>query len=315
MKPVDPQLEAAIEWMVLFRAGPVSAEHQARFAAWRLADPRHAAAWDEVSGALERTFGRLRQNAEPTAAADALRRPFRRKLLRNTLGAALAVAGLGMVARRHPTVRAMSADLRTGTAQRRKYVLSDGSELTLDAESAADLAFSGGQRRIHLLSGALHVRVAADAARPFTVVAGDGEVRALGTVFMVAREGATSVAVVEEHAIEVSAGGARRILREGEGARFGASGIGASDPVLADRAAWRQGMLIVRNEPLGRVIEALRPYRRGMLRISAAAARLRVLGAYPLDAPDTVLAALEQTLPIRVAFHSDWLVTVALRDE
>src|SRR5690606_9848795 len=100
---------------------------------------------------------------------------------------------------------------------------------------------------------------------------------------------------------------------QGEGARFGAFGIDGPDAALRDRAAWRHGMLIVRDEPLGRVVDALRSYRRGVLRISPEAARLRVLGAYPLDDADAVLQALEQTLPISVRRIGEWLVLVDLK--
>jgi transmembrane sensor len=63
-------------------------------------------------------------------------------------------------------------------------------------------------------------------------------------------------------------------------------------------------------QPLSEVVQALRPYRHGFIRISPAAARLQVLGAFPLDDSDRVLDALEQTLPIRVTRHGGWLVSI-----
>src|SRR5690606_7972091 len=150
--------------------------------------PQHLAAWQNVARAVDGGFEVLRRNADARAAGTALRLPSRRKALRNTLGSLVLLAGAGTMAYRHPAGVALRADLHTGTAERRTLVLADGSELTLDARSAADLAFTSGQRRIRLHAGAVHVRVAAEANRPFIVATDDGEVRALGTVFMVAKD-------------------------------------------------------------------------------------------------------------------------------
>jgi transmembrane sensor len=48
------------------------------------------------------------------------------------------------------------------------------------------------------------------------------------------------------------------------------------------------------------VIEALQPYRRGVIRISTAAARLRVSGLFSLDNSERALNSLEQILPVRI---------------
>ncbi|MNV69847.1 fec operon regulator FecR [compost metagenome] len=65
-------------------------------------------------------------------------------------------------------------------------------------------------------------------------------------------------------------------------------------------AAWEQGQIQLHDQPLGDLILALRPYRRGYVRISPAAARQRVYGAYSLDDTDRTLAIVAETLPVRV---------------
>ena len=72
-------------------------------------------------------------------------------------------------------------------------------------------------------------------------------------------------------------------------------------------------MLVARDQSLDQVVDALRPYRAGFMRISPAAGRLRVLGAFPLDDPDRVLESLAQTLPIRLTRYGGWLVSIDLR--
>jgi transmembrane sensor len=60
------------------------------------------------------------------------------------------------------------------------------------------------------------------------------------------------------------------------------------------------------------VVDALRPYRRGIIRITPAAARLRVLGAFPLDDTSRALESLRQTLPIDVSSLGGWFVSIDL---
>lgn len=308
------ELESAVDWMVLLSSGSVAAADRLRFESWRQSDPRHAAAWETVNTAVKGSFEALGQGGQRRAAGAVLKEPpARRRALRNMLMLALAAGGLAALADRQTPLRTLTADLRTGTAERRVYTLPDGSELTLNARSAVDLDFSAEARRVRLRSGAVLVRVASDASRPFMVVSADGEVQALGTVFGVARQGETSVASVLEHSVEVRAGGQRLTLHTGEGVRFGAGGLGQPDVQLSDAAAWQGGMLVVHDEPLGAVVDALRPYRRGVIRITPEAARLRVLGAFPLDDTDRTLESLRQTLPIQVSSLGGWLVGIDLR--
>ncbi len=309
---MDRYIESAVDWMVLLSSGSACAADLQRFDAWRAAHPRHAAAWGEVEAAVGQPFAALRRDGQAQAASLALRiPPQRRKLLRGGLGLVLLATGATLAARQ-PFVQSLAADLRTDTGERLNYRLSDGSDIVLNARSAVDIDFAGAQRRIRLHAGAIHVRVAADAKRPLVVCTVDGEVTTREAEFTVARKDDASVAAVLEQAVQVSAAGMRRILQGGEGVVFGPQGVGAADTRLADQAAWRHGMLVARDESLGSVIASLRAYRRGFLRVSPAAANLRVFGAFPLDDTDSALASLAQTLPISLSSYGGWLVTVDL---
>lgn len=318
MKPMAPalsaDLESAVDWMVLLSSGNVAAADRARFEQWRQADSRHAEAWDTVNAAVKDSFAMLAGGEQRQAAGAALLTPpARRRMLRRALGLALAAGGVAALVDRQVPLRTLTADLRTSTSERRAYTLSDGSELTLNARSAVDVDFSEGERRIRLRAGAVYARVAPDAARPFIVSTAEGEVQALGTVFSVTRGDEACTASVIEHSVQVRAGGQRRVVQAGEGVRFDAHGLGQPDAALADAAAWHGGMLVVHDEPLGSVIDALRAYRRGVIRISPSAARLRVLGAFPLDDTHRTLESLRQTLPIDIHALGGWFVSIDLR--
>lgn len=321
--PVIPGtlLEAAIDWMVLLHSGEATEADMRRLDVWRGLDPRHAAAWDRVSGVLERSIDPIRaadrrSPGQAMAAERALSRSAtapisRRKLLRGALALAAVGVGTGLLIEGHGGLPGVAADLRTGTGERRGFTLPDGSRLVLNARSAADVEYTEARRMVRVRAGELIATVAPDSTRPFAVRTDHGEVRALGTRFLVRQDEGRSLAVVLEHSVTVTtAGGAEATLHEGEGAWFDREQPGLARSDLGGKAAWLNGMLSARDEPLGEVVAALRPYRAGYIRVTPEAARLRVLGAFPLADTDKVLESLAQTLPVRISFYGPWLVII-----
>lgn len=299
--------EEAIEWMVLMRSGEATPDDYRRFTEWRSA-PANAQAWERMQGMLQRSFAPVREvDARAPGQARAVERIVsgpaaqgRRKVLRSTL--ALAVTGVAsgyLVNRFHPLL-AWRADLHTATGERQRIALPDGSSLMLNARTAVDVDFSPALRRIRLRQGELVATVAPDPARPFVVETGHGQARALGTRFLVRQEANRSLALVLEHSIRVDTAAGQQVLQRGQAAYYDAAAIQPVAGDLSGRAAWVDGMLVANDEALADVIAALRPYRLGYVRLSPAAARLRVLGAFPLDDTDNLLRSLAQTMPISV---------------
>lgn len=315
--------EQAVEWMVLLSSGEAMPEDHQCFSTWRAADPRNAQAWERMQGMLRQSFAPVREaDSRAPGQADAVERivlrppssPARRKALRGLMVLAASGVATGLLASRSVPLAALRADLHTGTGQRQRFTLPDGSTLVLNARSAADIDFSAGLRRVRLHQGELIATVAADAARPFVVETAHGTARALGTRFLVRREDERTLALVLEHSIAIGNGVQnqlpQQILRQGEAAWLDAGGVRRVAGDLTGRAAWADGMLVANDEALAEVIAGLRPYRKGYIHLSAAAARLRVLGAFPLDDTDNVLRSLEQTMPISVRRLSPLLVMI-----
>lgn len=143
---------------------------------------------------------------------------------------------------------------------------------------------------------------------------GLGSVQALGTRFMVRDEGAAIQVAVFEDAVEIrAAGGARRVLRAGQRARFDADAIGPDQAADAAQVSWEHGMLAARNWRLADLVDELARYRRGFLRCDPEVAGLRVSGAFPLADTDASLRLLEKTLPVRIQRVTPYWVTVAAR--
>lgn len=311
----DPIAAEAIDWAVRLRSGAADADEFGAFAAWRRADPRHEAA----AARMEQALGVFADLPAAATARRGLRRallaaPARRRLLRDALGLVTLGAGGSWLLQRQMPAQALFADLATGTAERGRHVLPDGSRLWLNARSAVDLAFDGSVRRVHLRTGELIVEVARDGARPFVVHTGQGSVEALGTRFLVRQESAGTLVAVLHSAVRIApAAGAGATLGEGGSARFDRLGVRREDLAPGDPSAWEDGFIEVHDRPLEDVIVALRSYRVGVLRISPAAARLRVTGSFPLDDGECTLAALAETLPISIRRRTDYWVSIDLR--
>ena len=323
---LDGDTEAAIGWLVVLNSGAVTAADRAGFDAWLAARPGHRAAWERLTGQLDEALRPARAAAErapgtATSLGEALARTEasmrqRRRLLRGALGlGGMAIGAALLLAERHAPLAQLAADLRTGTGERRDFKLPDGSSVTLDARSAADLDFSPGRRIVTLRQGALIAEAAPAGGRdgaPFIVRTAHGQVRALGTRFTVRRHAADSYVGLLAHRVEVTAANGQRLdLAEGQGARFGPGGATPDTRTPQIASAWQRGLLEAHDQPLGDVIDTLRAYRPGFIRISPRAATLRVYGSYALDDTDRALAVLAETLPISLrVYQRGWLVVI-----
>lgn len=317
---IDPIGEQAVDWMVRLSAGQHSATLRAEFDAWLRHDPAHAQAWQRLQERIGGSFSVVRslEHHTPGQAEEARRLLLtpsmaRRDVLRGLAAIGVLGGGLWLAARSGPG-RALFADLRTATAERRNLTLADDSRLSLNADSAVDLDFNASQRLIILRRGELIVQVAADPQRPLRVRTEQGEARALGTRFMVAQEQDATRLVVLEHAVRARLhDGREQDVQQSQGALLRAGQIEPLGSEQLRRAAWLEGRLNVLNEPLGEVIDALRPYTHGILRVAPEVQDLRVQGVFPLDDPQRTLQALRETLPINVEHYTPWITVIGPR--
>ncbi len=324
-------LATAVDWQVRLTSGSASAGEHADFARWLSADARHQAAWQRVQGVLAEPVGQIHHidQRHPgqlpavrhslTAAAPPVSRQRRQILGGSALLLATSV-GAGYLAHRSQPLGGLLADLHTGTAETRHTLLPDGSGLDLNARSAADVHFDARRRLVRLRTGELLVQVARDAladpasglpARPFVVQTRHGAAQAMGTRYLVRQEAERSLVVVLEHSVALQTGdGTQRILREGQAAWMDGQRIEMAEQRMAHQASWAEGVLDVRDEPLGDVVAALRPWRKGLVRISPAAARLRVFGVFRLNDTGQALQALVDTQPITVTHYGPMLTLI-----
>jgi transmembrane sensor len=303
-------LEAAARWYVDLRCdGPDDALREAH-RRWLERDPRHAQAWER----LGRLQGKLEQMnpavARPTLASA---RAKRRDVLK-VLSLLLASGAAGTLAWNSTALPTLMADQRTGTGERRKVRLDDGSELHLNTDTAVDIRFGQQLRDVRLLSGEILIETARDAlARPFVVHTPEGSIRALGTRFVVRREAGQTRVSVQEHAVEVRpAGLPATAVRVEAGQQLGFDEVHLGDVLLATphADAWSRDMLVVSDWALEDFVAELQRYRPGHLGCDGSVGRLRISGAFHLDDTDTILDNLTATLPVRIRRFSRYWASV-----
>lgn len=170
----------------------LSAEEDALLDAWLAEDVRHAGAFAKaraVSLLTERAraFGvgadkMLTQTEDEPASAEPTFAISRRYAL--WMSAAAATAGFWFVLGALPRyLRERSYE--TGIGETRVVPLEDGSLVTLNTQSKVTVAYSAQRRDISLAAGEALFDVAKDKERPFVVLAGGMQVRAVGTSFTV----------------------------------------------------------------------------------------------------------------------------------
>lgn len=300
MKHTRSAVDEAIEWTACMRSGEVMADEQKAFDAW-FANPTNAQAWEKVQVHLGATFPPLLRGSD-SQVRRVLQTPDlqRRRLLRGALVFGGVGIGATLIGRQSTLFSTIGADLRTATAQRGDFNLSDGSKLRLDARSAVDINFTDSERNLLLRAGKLIIEVSDD-PRPFVVQTSHGFARGAGARFMVSLQGNSTHVWGMRSSLCIGRLNDRcSALQSGEGARLDSKGITPLAAYRKGESSWESGKLSVDDWALGEVIEALQPYRRGVIRISTAAARLRVSGLFSLDNSERALNSLEQILPVRI---------------
>lgn len=308
--------DAAINWLVELRSGVTDAATRQAFDTWLQADVRHRQAWSRLGQAVDTTLGPIREGGGMaigrTLNQAAAQSTKRRRLLSGALLFAGTAVGTGWMMRGSPFINDWPADLYTGTARRQTFTLPDGSLLTLNARSSADIDFNRERRLVRLRQGDLVIDVVDPARLPFIVQSRHGDVRVLGSRLMVGLAGDVTRTLAMRDDLDITPRQVvdATLVRQGQAAQFDEQRvIRLPQAVPGQAAAWLDGKLLAFDQPLGEVVDALRPYRGGLLRISAQAAALRVTGNYSLDQPAQTLRALGETLPIHIAESAGGLLT------
>lgn len=319
--------QAAARWLA--REDLDQSPTREAFAEWLAASPDNQPAWDAAQRMwdvfddgedddLIAAMARAARQAKPAA------KPYWPRLVAASIAVAAVSATLllgagqgwfGRVAK--PTQVATSevasvnaigrADYVTGHGQKSVVDLPDGTRVTLDADSAVDVAFANGRRDVRLLNGRAFFDVAHDRAHPFAVRAGGRVVTALGTAFDVSLSPGTLRVVLAEGSVSVasavegpSAAAVRLAPGQAFSARDGAPGkVGQAD--LDEALAWKQTVVEFRDQPLSEAVGVLNRYTRVRIVIrDPKVAALRITGVFKTGDARRFGRSVAQVLPVRM---------------
>lgn len=314
-EPIAPEIaQRAVEWLVELQGSSVDESTHQALRLWRESDPEHERAWQRI----EAFHGRFASLDSPTrqtlsvAAQAPAHSPARRQAIR-TLAVLLFASGTAWSLREHTPWPSWTADLRTGTGERRRTVLADGSVLQLNSGSAVDVRYDLTQRCLFLHEGEILVETAPDAAeRPFLVQCRDGWAQALGMRFSLRLWPDDSLLAVYQGAVAVHPAlqQAARRVSSGEQLRFDREGWGELAAVRPADLAWLQGMLVADGMRLADLLVELQRHRPGLLTCAEAVADLRVSGTYPLEDTDRAIETLASTLGLRPRYFTRYWVSL-----
>ncbi|MFK0094556.1 FecR domain-containing protein [Pseudomonas sp. NPDC090592] len=303
-------LEAAATWYVQLNDGDSNPARTHAWQQWLQASPQHAAAWARVEK-LQQQWAMV----PPQAALSSLgaAQAQRRDVLK-VLSLLLAMGGGGWLAAGQVPYRALMAQQRTGTGERRAVQLEDGSQLEMNVGTALDVRFDAKVRTIRLYQGEILVRPLGDLQqRPLIVHTDDGSVLARSTEFSVRKLAQQTRVGVLQASVELRP---QRYpdrvlqLQAGQQASFDPQDFTVAHALPADSTAWLQGMLSVNDWRLGDFIEELGRYRPGVLRCAPSIRAMSISGAFRIDDTDIALANLPKTLPVNVRYMSRYWVSV-----
>jgi transmembrane sensor len=337
----DSLLQEAAQWCLELSAGEVSAERVAQWQQWLAASEAHREAFDRIQstwcaidrcasgtvpwptdsevasdtydGSVPVSVWRERGQHSPaqltdqhgSARASALwrRRPW------IFVGLAGAIAGFAALAV-GPFIRSIQLTppavtvIETRSGENRDVPLGDGSIVTAGAESVLWATLTRDSREVTLERGEAFFHVAKDSERPFIVKVGATKVAAVGTAFNVRRAGERVVVAVAEGIVEVDA----RQLSVGHQLSIDTTRGGASMQIVdaASIAAWREGLLQYRNEPLRAIIaDVVRYSTQEIVIADPEVANLRMTTTVFTNDVDSWLQGLEAAVPVRVVRAAD----------
>jgi len=311
----------AAAWVARCDGEPLSAEEAVQFQEWVSRSAAHRDAILQY-GKLWSEFGKLKDLLAVSETGTSVRgagRWYWNGVSRRVAAAALAASLVGIVFfgtvnQQHAVPPPPPVYYNTAVGAQRNVRLPDGSTVILNTDSRVAVQMSAARRDIRLVRGEAYFEVVHDAKRPFSVYAGKGIVRDIGTAFDVRLLNQAVDVSVLKGSIEI----ATRSPEGGETAKpLGMVNAGRavvfgrkierlqqlSDADMKRKLAWRKGVLIYEGEPLERVADDIARYSGIEVEIADPKLRDRLVGgSFKISQIDEVFVALKNNFGIQ----ADW---------
>lgn len=288
--------EAARHWIARLASGDISEQEMTSYKQW-VADKKHHEVFQHELK-LWRSLNLIADNLAPSTAISiqaARMKQRRRRVVVASVSAIAACAALLLVVP-DITMRLRADDWTTNHIE--EVVLSDGSHVVLDADSALAVHYEHGARTVALLRGRVWFDVRHDAEHPFRVEAAGSVAEDIGTAFEIDRRlSDESVETsVQSGSVRVSSrdNSSSVILTAGQRAVWRGDHVSRGTDIAPDSvASWRDGQLMLTSVSVRSAVQTIARYRDGRTFIIGNIDDLPPVTAL-VDArrPDDALAAL-----------------------
>ncbi|GAA0817600.1 FecR family protein [Colwellia asteriadis] len=313
-------LQQAAQWFAIIQDENVSLEKKLQFNTWLAKNNQHKAAWQYVEKISER-FSNLTHHSENNAVHNTLTSARNDRLNRRQALQSIAVFGfLGYLACRYTPllqssrnyIALLHSDHGTVTGEVKRVDLADGGYIYINTTSAINIDYTVKQRTITLHNGEILITTAEDTQkRTFIVQTQYGQLEALGTHFNVYQQSESILLSVFDGAVAITThSGATLIVSAGQQCQFTDKTIAVLQKADKARESWSRGVLVANNISLEELIGELKRYHHIYINISPEAARLRVMGRYPLNNPAQIFSMITESLPIKVNQIAPWWLNI-----
>ena len=306
---IDSQVQKeAINWFVRLRSDEATEQDRAELAAWLTLSESHQAAYDLVKLRWA-SLDVLESDVAPELSTHTqYDRPLRATLIR--WGSAAAMLAVVMVSAW--LVFDTNLTYKTAVGEQRRVLLADGSSVHLNTNTVVQVDMSTDHRKIFLKKGEVLCDVSENPDRPFTVVAGETEVVALGTLFSVYRASGNTRVTVVEGRVSVRANSSRldnassrqMVVNRGEQAivpsvpSIAQSTIPIVKPIISPE--WDKGLLVFDQTPLDEVVDEISRYFPGELHLGSDVPEQPVTGTFKLRDRNVLLETLSESYSLSV---------------
>lgn len=341
-------------WVLELQSEEISSQDRERFAHWLRESPANvreyldlAGLWSELEGidpqreidvdALLSTINVIHlETSNPSADDKSMQHP--RRAWRYFAAAAIVIATLVTGAQLARTPASPDIEVvSTRIGEQRSIALSDGSLVYLNTQTSLSIKLDERQRTVELTAGEALFTVAKDPQRPFIVIAGKTQIRAVGTQFNVSREQDMETVTVLEGKVTLSEAhsngqhpwptqsatadartqgstGAMRSLQTGIPLTPGKQAkiwntqtpIETTDVRTEKIVAWTKRRLIFEGEVLSEIVEEFNRYNLNRLEVTDDELRsMRLSGVFDANDPSSLLTFLSNTESVKIQRRAD----------
>lgn len=313
-EPLSDTVRAeAAAWIARLHSSERPRALEAGLRRWLKADPAHARAFEIATEAWE-IAGGIRSAALPRVANPFQERDSKRAVARSYLALAAALCAVTIGALYHITQE--DAAITTAVGEQRMLTLGDGTRIFLNTDTRVSVVEDSARRHVKLEKGEALFDVTKDPQRPFVVSAGDKEVVALGTSFVVRRDPEQLVVTLMEGKVIVSGAQSPRdseempsgetVLTPGQRLTFATSNAPKLDePAIEKVTAWRRGEVILDKTRLQDAAEEMNRYSAVRLVVDEPeVANIRVSGIFRAGDSARFARAVAETYQLNVEQES-----------